>query len=97
MDGSVRPQTAGAWDFQNWARKKSTPAQLIKMTPTTKIKAGDILIFKQSHIGLAVADQEGSTVKTVEGNTDLSGSREGGGVYRKARKVSKFQSIIRLA
>lgn len=97
MAENVRPRTAGAWDFENWAKKKSAPAQLIRITSGTKIKKGDILVFKQSHIGLAVADQVGSTVKTVEGNTNLSGSREGGGVFAKDRKVSKFRSIIRLS
>ena len=97
MAENVRPRTAGAWDFENWAKKKSAPAQLIRVTPATQIKKGDIVVFKQSHIGLAVADQAGSTIKTVEGNTDLSGSREGGGVYAKVRKISKIRSVIRLS
>jgi len=34
-------------------------------------------------------------VLTVEGNTDSSGSREGGGVFQKRRHLSKIRSRIR--
>ncbi len=97
MPNSVRPKTAGAWDFENWARKSSTPAKLIKPASKDKIRAGDIVVFSFSHIGLAVDDQDGSTVRTIEGNTDESGSREGGGVYAKTRRKSQIRSIIRLS
>ena len=89
-----RPQTAGAWDFERWARKTSG-VELIKPAPAD-IRPGDIVIFKFSHIGLAVAKPSGSTVKTIEGNTDAKGSREGGGVYRKTRRLSKIRSIVRI-
>jgi hypothetical protein len=87
-----RPQTAGAWDFENWAKSQGVK----RFKPRQKIKAGDIVIFTFSHIGLAIEDEKGGVVRTVEGNTDLSGSREGGGVYIKARPVSSIRSHIRL-
>jgi hypothetical protein len=54
------------------------------------------VVFTFSHIGIAVSppDEDGN-VATVEGNTDAAGSREGGGVYRKSRHVSKIRSRIR--
>lgn len=88
----ARPQTAGAWDFENWARQQGL--RLFK--PAEKIKKGDIVIFKISHIGVAFADEKDGYVETIEGNTDGSGSREGGGVYRKRRAKSMFRSHIRL-
>lgn len=92
---SWRPRTAGAWDFENWARKSGGQAELLK-PGRHRIKAGDIVVFRFSHIGLAEKDQRGDAVETIEGNTDASGSREGGGVYRKIRKVSQVRSMIRV-
>ena len=88
-----RPKTAGAWDFENWA-KGSSKAQLRKGSGT--IKAGDIVIFTFSHIGIAVADEQGGIIETVEGNTDAGGSREGGGVYLKTRRKGQVRSWINL-
>jgi hypothetical protein len=88
----ARPQTAGAWDFENWA--KSQGVKLFK--PKGTIKAGDIVIFTFSHIGFAIEDEANGQVKTVEGNTSTSGSREGGGVYVQYRKTSLVRSHIRL-
>jgi len=34
-------------------------------------------------------------VVTVDGNTDAAGSREGGGVFKKTRSVSKIRARIR--
>lgn len=90
-----RPRTAGAWDFENWARKAG--AKLIKPASRTKVKRGDIVIFTFSHIGIAVEDEHKGSVRTVEGNTNGAGSREGDGVYRKFRPKSKIRSIIRFA
>jgi hypothetical protein len=90
-----RPRTAGAWDFERWAREDAGPTvELCK--PRKAIKAGDIVVFTFSHIGLAIEDEKNGSVKTVEGNTDTSGSREGGGVYVQNRKTSLVRSHIRL-
>ncbi len=87
-----RPETAGAWDFERWARTQNL--KLFK--PREKIQAGDILVYSFSHIGLAIDDQRDGFVNTVEGNTNTGGSREGGGVYAQKRKLSLIRSHIRL-
>lgn len=89
-----RPKTAGAWDFENWSKRQGDETNT-KRDPGDDIRAGDIVIFKFSHIGIAVADADGTSVETVEGNTDASGSREGGGVFRKTRKLSQVKTRIR--
>lgn len=86
-----RPTTAAAYGFEEWARNEG----LTLHKPRRKILAGDILIFTFSHIGLAIADEKNGIVRTVEGNTDTSGGREGGGVYIQNRAVSLIRSHIR--
>lgn len=95
MPDSKRPKTAGAWDFERYAKKMG--ATLIKPASKTQVLEGDIVIFTFSHIGLAVANEADGLVPTVEANTDESGSREGGGNYRKIRKKSLIRSIIRFS
>lgn len=95
MGDGLRPKTPGAWAFEGWARRVDTPVKLIKPLRSAKVRAGDIVVFTFSHIGFAVGDQDGDTVRTIEGNTDAAGSREGGGVYEKTRKVSQIRSLIR--
>ena len=91
-----RPTTAGAWDLENWSRKQDDSTNT-KRNPGDDIKAGDIVIFKFSHVGLAVSNAYVDTqvVDTVEGNTDKAGSREGGGVFAKTRKLSQIKTRIR--
>jgi len=92
-----RPKTAGAWDFENWAKQQSGKGVELRKPTNEDIKAGDIVVFKFSHIGLAVGDVDASGyVKTVEGNTNGGGSREGGSVLEKSRHVSKIRSRIRI-
>lgn len=99
--GLQRPTTPGAWDFENWARRVG--AKLIKpyrpktSTPDTLARRGDIVIFTFSHIGIVVADQLTGldALRTVEGNTNPGGSREGDGVYQKTRPPRKVRSLIR--
>lgn len=92
--GFKRPRTAGAWDFENWSRKQDGTTNT-KKPHDGDIKAGDIVIFTFSHIGIAIEDAKDGSVVTVEGNTDQAGSREGGGVFRKTRKLSQIRSRIR--
>jgi hypothetical protein len=94
-----RPRTAGAWDFERWARVDAAAGGVKIFKPrkaANPIKAGDIVVFTFSHIGLAIEDERGGFVRTVEGNTSTSGSREGGGVYLQRRAVSLVRSHIRL-
>jgi len=89
-----RPQTAGAWDFENWSLKQDNSTQT-KKPHHDDIKRGDIVIFSFSHIGIAIEDARSGMVATCEGNTDAAGSREGGGVFQKVRKLSQIRSRIR--
>jgi hypothetical protein len=90
-----RPTTAGAWDFENWSKRQDDSTNT-KKPAGTDILPGDIVVFTFSHIGLAISPpDEHGMVTTIEGNTDTAGSREGGGVYRKKRHVSKIRSRIR--
>jgi hypothetical protein len=92
-----RPRTAGAWDFENWAKQESTNGVELRKPTNEDIKAGDIVIFTFSHIGLAVKDADSSGyVITIEGNTNGAGSREGGSVLEKKRHVSKIRSRVRI-
>lgn len=96
--GFKRPQTAGARDFINWSRSQDNSTTTLMHPKWNQIKAGDILVFDDiSHI--AFADEDGradGVVITVEGNTGKDGSRNGDGVYRKARKVSQMRARIRI-
>ncbi len=90
-----RPTTAGAWDFENWSLKQDHSTHT-KRAPGRDIAPGDIVIFKFSHIGLAIgAPDADGMVETIEGNTDAAGSREGGGVFRKKRRVAAIKTRIR--
>lgn len=98
MEEGRRPTTAGAWDFERWAKtKKATGVTLYKPANKTRIQPGDILVFNFSHIGLAVGSQGSESVATIEGNTDASGGREGGGVYQRTRRLDEIRSVIRIA
>lgn len=89
-----RPTTAGAWDFIRWSREQDNSTQS-RLAPDDDIKPGDIVVFKFSHIGLAVGTPSGGHVETIEGNTDGEGSREGGAVLHKRRKLSQIKARIR--
>jgi len=93
------PRTAGAWDFERWATEDAAAGGVKLYKPrrsANPIKAGDLIVFTFSHIGLAIEDEKGGFVRTVEGNTSTSGSREGGGVYVQRRAVNLVRSHIRL-
>jgi hypothetical protein len=89
-----RPKTAGAWDFINWALDQDNTVRTLRNPTAADILPGDIVVFKFSHIGIAIVAGK-DLVVTVEGNTDEEGSREGGGVYKKTRNVSQIKARIR--
>jgi hypothetical protein len=94
-DTFKRPRTAGAWDFENWSMAQGSETNT-KKPHRGDIQAGDIVIFKFSHIGIAEsAPDKNGEVTTIEGNTDGAGSREGGAVLRKKRRVDQIRSRIR--
>lgn len=88
------PTTAAAFGFEQWARNNSGKG--VVLLKSGKIKKGDLVIFSISHIGIATADQVGSTVKTVEGNTGSGNDRDGDGVFERTRNVSLFRSWVRI-
>lgn len=91
-----RPRTAGAWDFENWCKKQDNSV-ILKKPHNNNIQAGDIIIFTFSHIGIATGPPDSNgLVPTIEGNTDGAGSREGGAVLAKKRKLSQIRSVIKV-
>lgn len=89
-----RPFTAGAFDLENWGKKRS----LKILNPSTVAKAGDIVIFDMGHCGIVIADLT-VHLDTVEGNTGPAGLRDstqGDGVWRKLRPHSMVRSFVRL-
>lgn len=89
-----RPKTAAAYGFHQWAADKRL--LVMNSNPGNVLHTGDIMTFEHiSHVGL-VANDEDSLVFTVEGNTDLGGSREGGGVFEKTRQRSDARRFIRM-
>ncbi len=89
-----RPTTASAWDFINWSLRQDDSTQT-KRDPADDTRPGDIVVFKFSHIGIAVEAPDGGYVGTIEGNTDGEGSREGGAVLHKRRRLSQIKARIR--
>jgi len=88
-------KTAGCLD--HWNRAPSRRAQRIlssaaKANPAL-LKPGMVFIMDhgegKGHTGL-VESVAGGLLTTVEGNTDASKTREGGGVYRLTRKVGEI-------
>jgi hypothetical protein len=90
-----RPTTPGAWDFERWAHEQDKSV-ILKKPHGGDIKRGDIVVFKHSHIGIAVGHATiNGSVRTVEGNTNGSGGREGDGVYARVRSLREIRSRIR--
>ena len=68
----------------------------------TAAKAGDLVVFDFSHIGLVVKDQISSHfLETIEGNTNAKSQAQrdsaiGDGVWRKRRDAKLVRSLIRI-
>lgn len=91
-----RPRTAGAFDFENWSLSQG-PETNTKKPHKNDLLPGDIVVFKFSHIGIVeIAPDKSGVVICIEGNTDGAGSREGGAVLRKKRRVDQIRSRIRV-
>ena len=90
-----RPRTAGAFDLEDWSLEQDGSTRT-RRRPGTDIQPGDLLIFDFSHCGFATsAPDKNGNVKTIEGNTNPAGGREGYAVLRKTRNVSTIRSRIR--
>lgn len=89
------PREASVSRFLNiWAKQQ----HCLMFKPSDKLfkpVKGDIVVFSFSHIGI-VESYNGTTVTTIEGNTNAAGSREGVVVARKHRSLGIIKSFIRL-
>lgn len=91
------PRTAGAWDFINWSLAQDKTTTTLRNPKSKDIVPGDIVVFRFSHIGIAVsASDAAGNIRVVEGNTNGAGSREGDGVYLKIRNISQVKARIRI-
>lgn len=88
------PTSARAYAAMDWA--KVNKGRGVQVVPVSKAQAGDIVVFKFSHIAI-VEKVYKSSIHTIEGNTDGKGSREGDGVYRRVRYAPQIQQVIRIA
>lgn len=78
----ARPRTPSAFGLAEWSRAQDASTNT-KDYPK-EVKAGDIIIFEWSHCGFAVTDSDDKGYfETVEGNTNVAGSREGTHVLHK--------------
>lgn len=85
------PKSPVAYDFEAWAKANAGKGVTVSKTP----QAGDVFtLATASHVGLVVG-VSGSTVITIEANTDGSGSREGDGVYKRSRSIASVRQFIR--
>lgn len=77
----ARPRTPGAYALRDeWATANAKRGIKV-MGPNVVILPGDIIVFTFSHVALSTAISkigEGD-VRTVEGNTNTGGTRDGGG------------------
>lgn len=88
-----RPKTAAAYGFHRWAFDHG----LLQMddSPDHVLHTADLVTYDISHIGIVVTDKD-RFIFTIEGNTDPTGGREGGGVYELTRRRSFARRFIRL-
>jgi hypothetical protein len=88
-----RCRGANCNDWLAWAKKHG----FYVTDESEPAKAGDIVIFDFSHIGIVTADQLPGKdyIETIEGNTNSKGSRDGDGVYLKTRKTNLVRNYIR--
>jgi hypothetical protein len=100
----ARPQTAGAYDLENWAKGKYDARVAgywrVIAAKSTPPRRGDICTFSWSHVGIVVR-YDGNIVTTVEGNTGAqktgtSDNPSGDGVFVKTHRLSELRNLIRL-
>lgn len=63
--------------------------------PRQRLRAGDLMVFDTSHIGILINDSA-NICYTVEANTSASGSREGDGCSLKTRDRKEARFFVRL-
>jgi hypothetical protein len=89
------PKTAAVQAMVDWARETGV---WYEENP----KRGDLFAVYYSHLNPAryghvgiVVSTQGSAIKTVEGNTNEGGSREGYGIFERVRSPSEKYGYIR--
>lgn len=91
------PTTARAFGLEAWA-DAHTGLQCIRRPIVAEVQPGDVLVYTFSHCGIAEGRiGRGDLVQAIEGNTNTDGSRDGIGVFQRARNVRLVRSLIRLA
>lgn len=89
------PREGAVRYFLDWCRGRDG---VDLFNPTTNpLLPGDIIIFlpNLSHIGF-LESVDGQTLRTIEGNTNIEGGREGDGVYRRKRAITYPGWVARL-
>lgn len=89
--GCMPPRCASAYGFEDWGEAHRCE---VFSNPATA-RRGDIVTFRISHIGI-VSGIDGTHVRTIEGNTNDDGSREGYEVARRTRDFSFCRRFIRM-
>jgi CHAP domain len=95
--GRTNPMVKTAGCLDHWQRAAAMGAQRIPAAKAVAnpglVKPGMVFIVDHGsglgHTGL-VEKTAGGLLTTIEGNTDASRTREGGGVYRLTRKVAEI-------
>lgn len=87
-----RCRDARAFGWEDWAKKRG----LTTFGESGMCKLGDLVTFDNSHIGIIAADRAGDYIESIDGNTDMRGSREGDGVWRRRRHWQRARCYIRL-
>lgn len=87
------PKTAGVLDHWNRAADKFKLPPNVPFDDLRNLNPGSIFCIDHGnghgHTGIVVlADREG--LKTIEGNTNVAGSREGDGVYYRTRRLEEI-------
>jgi hypothetical protein len=88
-----RPQTAAAYGFDEWSLRQD------KSTKTRRSHTGEPIgiasLLSTSHVVLAVsAPDKNGNFRTIEGNTNAVGSRDGGQVARRTRNIRDVRDWI---
>jgi len=97
--GRTNPMVKTAGCLDHWRRAPAQGAQRILTSQAVEnpdvVKPGMIFIIDHGrglgHTGL-VEKVAGGLITTIEGNTDASRTREGGGVYRLTRKIVEINN-----
>lgn len=93
------PKMAACSTFMEWARDPKNGCTVFGPDSAMKPRKGDVVCYlpRLSHIGVVAEDYAGDGfIRTIEGNTNAEGAREGDGVYRKQRRLNFAGSFVRL-